>query len=361
MRLLRAPTVIIEFILLLSIGQAHVAWAQTAPPAPAGGGPANSASPIGLADIAQHPYLITLIALLIFSVLAVLLYNSAQNPDDQYILKLSASFFFWLGLGYALLLLLLAIVYNASYHDEKQPYLIAGILPIGVPWFGAVGAVTISLEGIFKWNQQWNPGYNYWHIGRPLFGAVLGIVAFYLFVLIFKSAGSTLPFLTDQTAHPSAPTDFIIFYVLAFLVGYREETFRELIRRATDLILKPAAAQDSDAPQLTFRIAGVIVTQIEFAKATPGTESRRTVEILNTGKAPLVAPNVTITTSDPSSNGVFKLDKDNVTGVKELGPNLSGTVDVTFIPANAGQYSAFLNVAGTNLAPPAAIHILGAA
>ena len=343
------------------VGPARVAWAQTEPTAKtAAGGPATSDSPIGLADIAQHPYLVTIIALLIFAALAVLLYKSAQNPADPDILKLRASFFFWLEIGYALLLLLLAIVYIASTH-ESQPYLIAGILPIGVPWFGAVGAVTISLEGIFKWNQRWNSEYNYWHIGRPLFGAVLGIVAFYLFVLILITAGSAPPFLAHQPEHPAAAADFIVYYVVAFLVGYREETFRELIRRVTDMILKPATTQGSDAPQLAFKIADVIVRQIDFGKTTPGTEARQTVEILNSGKTSLIAPSVTITTSDPSSNAVFKLDKDNVTGVKELGPNVSATVDVTFVPTNARRYSASLTVAATNLAAPAAIHILGAA
>jgi hypothetical protein len=34
-------------------------------------------------------------------------------------------------------------------------------LPIAVPWFGAIGAVTISLEGVFKWSEsRWNPEYN---------------------------------------------------------------------------------------------------------------------------------------------------------------------------------------------------------
>ena len=35
----------------------------------------------------------------------------------------------------------------------------------------------------------------------------------------------------------------IIYYVLAFIAGHREATFRELLQRATDLILKP-----SDSP-----------------------------------------------------------------------------------------------------------------
>src|SRR5207248_634808 len=145
-------------------------------------------------------------------------------------------FFFWLSMMYTALLLLMAVTYLVCARDA-QPTLLAGILPIAVPWFGALGAVTISLEGVFLWNDQWDRKFNYWHIGRPLFVAVLGIVASFIFVVIAVAAGSPPPFLSDE-ASPTAK-DFIIYYVLAFLVGYREETFRELIKRATDLILKP--------------------------------------------------------------------------------------------------------------------------
>jgi hypothetical protein len=34
------------------------------------------------------------------------------------------------------------------------------------------------------------------------------------------------------------PTN-LLYYLVAFLVGYREETFRELIKRLVDIILSP--------------------------------------------------------------------------------------------------------------------------
>ena len=37
-----------------------------------------------------------------------------------------------------------------------------------------------------------------------------------------------------------------IFEVLAFIVGYREETFRHLLKRVTDLILQPAGTEERD-------------------------------------------------------------------------------------------------------------------
>src|SRR5207249_368955 len=107
--------------------------------------------------------------------------------------------FFWLGMIYTALLLLMAAVYNLTKEQNAGATVVGGILPIAVPWFGALGAVTISLEGVFLWNNQWDRKYNYWHIGRPLFGAVLGIVAFFLFVVIVSASGSSPKFLEGQS------------------------------------------------------------------------------------------------------------------------------------------------------------------
>jgi hypothetical protein len=67
------------------------------------------------------------------------------------------TFFFVLGLVYLALLLLLAIGREARFwflDDLHDP--IAGVLPLGVPWFGALGAVTLSLYGVFDHNDHWD-------------------------------------------------------------------------------------------------------------------------------------------------------------------------------------------------------------
>jgi hypothetical protein len=104
-----------------------------------------------------------------------------------------------------------------------------GALPIGVPWFGAVGATLISLTGVFKHSDDWDPNYGLWHYARPLIGAFLGSMGALLFAVIVDSA-------TTASGHRTSSA----FYVVAFLVGYREATFRSLIQRATDLLLAPS-------------------------------------------------------------------------------------------------------------------------
>ncbi len=114
-----------------------------------------------------------------------------------------------------------------------------GSLPVGVPWFGAVGGTLISLTGVFKHAETWDPRLELWHWGRPLVGAFVGSIGALMFLVIVDSAA----------AQPKT-TNAAVFDVVAFLVGYREETFRSLIKRATDLLLSPGApkTESSQAP-----------------------------------------------------------------------------------------------------------------
>jgi len=295
----------------------------------------------------------------------VILFLTSSTPGESFIYRMRPTFFFWLGITYTLLLLLGAIVYNISY-TGTQPYLIGGVMPVAVPWFGALGAVTISLEGVFTWSEsRWNPDYNYWHCGRPVFGAVLGAVSFYLFVLIVMTAGTTPSFLgpvgTGQPLSPATPSkDFIVYYVVAFLVGYREETFRELIRRVTDLILKPGT-QAATSAQITFKEGDDVKSEIKFADTAANAQAKVTIEILNSGGASLSNPVVTVKELDAASKDVFKITKNDATGRSDLKSNESSTVEITFTPTKAGKYSAVLSVAGANLAMPATITIAGSA
>jgi RsiW-degrading membrane proteinase PrsW (M82 family) len=104
-----------------------------------------------------------------------------------------------------------------------------GPIPVAVPWWGATGAVTASLYGVFFHNNNWDQSYNHWHISRPLLGAVLGMVAYLIFVVVI-----------DATGVQAKTSGNLVYYVVAFLVGYREETFHGLIQRATDVLFTSA-------------------------------------------------------------------------------------------------------------------------
>src|SRR5205814_7605200 len=98
-----------------------------------------------------------------------------------------------------------------------------GPLPVGVAWFGALGAVLISLTGVFEHEHDWDASYWPWHVARPLVGVAVGVVSVLIMQAGILAVGST-PTKTDVPKN-------LLYYLVAFLVGYREETFRELIKR----------------------------------------------------------------------------------------------------------------------------------
>jgi hypothetical protein len=217
---------------------------------------------------------LAILAVVLATCVGLLLWNASRSPIDPFIERLGPSFFFWLSMTYASLLLVMAAAYNIWYASPGTytPVFLGGILPIAVPWFGALGAVTISLEGVFMWNNQWDKKYNYWHIGRPVFGVVLGIVAFFLFVLIVTASGTPPKFLNP--GETTAAKDFIVYYMVAFLVGYREETFRDLIKRATDLILQ-SGSPPPPGPAVTLKVAGIGRGAKQRERAAPSAGCRR--------------------------------------------------------------------------------------
>ncbi len=105
-----------------------------------------------------------------------------------------------------------------------------GTLPVATIWFGAVGGLLISLEGIYRYNRDWLRSYDYWHYTRPVLGAFIGVLGCLVFVVLANAAAKG----------GSAPKPDATFYdVLALVIGYREQSFRALVTRLTDTILLP--------------------------------------------------------------------------------------------------------------------------
>lgn len=140
--------------------------------------------------------------------------------------------FFLIALGYLALVLGAFVLWQTwgGFRDWLPDDL--GPLPFEVPWFGALGGTLISLTGIFAHNRDWDPKFETWHYARPVVGAVIGSVGALLFYVIADLA-------TSNSIDPN-PT---VFDVVAFLVGYREESFRELMERVTDLLIRPGSSK----------------------------------------------------------------------------------------------------------------------
>jgi hypothetical protein len=291
--------------------------------------------------------------IVILMVMAVLLFRAKTIPGC--ISNLTTPFFFWLGAGNLVFLLVVGVFY-AIQRGADRPYMLGGMLPIAVPWFGALGAVTISLAGVFFYaDAGWDKRYNYWHIGRPLFGAVLGVVAFFLFILILSSAGTKIP-IFEQSPKPGAK-EYIIYYVLAFLVGYREETFRELIQRVTDLILKPGNPAAPPSPSITFKEAGKVITTADFGNVVAGVGTPFTIDVENDGTGTLLSPTVHLDTTTPAN---FTITTNPFPSVSELKPKNSFQVVLTLLATAAGTtYNGALIVTGNNFPKGARLALTG--
>jgi hypothetical protein len=140
---------------------------------------------------------------------------------------------------YVLALWGIAILYFVG---SIHPRHTIGNMPTAVPWFGALGAVLISLVGIFEHPLDWNPRMAEWHWARPLVGASFAIISVLIMQAGIVSIGS-------DPHNPGA--SLALYYIVGFVVGYREETFRELIKRLVDVLLNPGPAAADVAPTIT--------------------------------------------------------------------------------------------------------------
>jgi len=144
---------------------------------------------------------------------------------------------FLIEVGYLLLLLSLGAAY-ASWPPFKSFFSHdLGAVPIIIPWFAALGGVTISLTAVFRHADDWDPSYFFWHIARPFMAVVLGSVAYLIFLGGVLASGSVA-----VSATPTSGIQGISYDVIAFVGGYREDVLRTLIKRVVDLILNPPGA-----------------------------------------------------------------------------------------------------------------------
>jgi hypothetical protein len=146
-----------------------------------------------------------------------------------------------------LVLLLVAYLHFEGHLPVPKSW---GPMPLGVPWFGAVGAVLISLTAVLDYTgKAWRSDWELWHYSRPLIGATVAVLAVMIFMAGILAIGSDPTPGTDTT--PRTITKNLAYYVVAFIVGYRESTFRELVRRVVDVILSPGETKTPVIKSLT--------------------------------------------------------------------------------------------------------------
>lgn len=164
--------------------------------------------------------------------------------------KRNRTFFLTLNFAYVAAIAIFAGLYasGGSIGQDLQAAFpnasIADTLPLAVPAFGALGAITISIIAICYHCDDWNPCWSLWHATRAIVGAIMGTIAFFIFIAVIQSTN------TPANLTPGAKGS-IVYYLVAFVVGYREKTFRDLIQRVIDVVLAPGDGTDTDTSTAT--------------------------------------------------------------------------------------------------------------
>jgi hypothetical protein len=110
-------------------------------------------------------------------------------------------------------------------------------IPVEAPWFGAIGGLAASIGGIVYYARgRWEDRFNYWHLVKPVLGAITGAVSCLLLIVILRAG----------TGNDKITTDPTTFDASAFVFGYAESAFRELVKKVTDVFVKPG-----DQPKTT--------------------------------------------------------------------------------------------------------------
>lgn len=247
-----------------------------------------------------------------------------------------------LELGYVVILLILLIGRQARWQGlSGLPNPIGGLIPLAVPWFGALGATTISVYGAVAHYNEWQKRWNAWHVVRPVVGAITGTMAYLILIGVIQATGTT-PSMTAARHSTSAAA--ITYLVVAFVVGYREETFRTLVKRVVDILLSPG--DTTKAPTVS-----IAPSPVEFLAGTP---APKIVTVTNTGTSKLVVANKDADPPGVSVEGAdFEAENDAVTGAT-INPAAAARITIRFTPKGPSTKDGMLTIqcnAGTFKVP----------
>jgi hypothetical protein len=141
---------------------------------------------------------------------------------------------------YLLALLATALWYiqDAPFQRFLQPY-----PALRVAWWGAVGGVLANFETIARTADHWNRRVVPALLVRPATAAFFGGIGYVIYVTLVQASVSG----PDQAVTQLGRTPTALGYVIAFALGFREQTFRELLKRVVDL-LASAGGADVEPP-----------------------------------------------------------------------------------------------------------------
>ena len=112
-------------------------------------------------------------------------------------------------------------------------------LPILVIWFGGLGGVVASLQGMFYYAKsgKWKDSFDLWYVFSGLMGAIYGTVGYLILVTIIN-AGSN----TQNNGQVAA-----LYALAAFTMGYAQRQFHAMMENVFQVIFHPASDPSANA------------------------------------------------------------------------------------------------------------------
>ncbi len=192
------------------------------------------------------------------------------------------------------------------------------VMPLWVPWGGALGGVTISLVGVAQHAFEWDAArYRYWHISRPVLGAISGTMSVLILVFVLRGVAP------EVGADGFDSKGVAILTAIAFVIGYREETFRELIKRVVDLVLRPTPVENAGGGVISF-----VPYVVDFGAVAVGAAHTKAALLFN-GSSESVAVDLANLSAGPAD---LRLEA----AAGQLAPRESWSLDLVWSPQRAG-------------------------
>jgi hypothetical protein len=151
----------------------------------------------------------------------------------------------WLSVFLLTVLYLLALLAVAIWfvHDAPFRRFLLDYPTLRIAWWGAVGGALANFETIARTGDHWNRRVVPALVVRPVTAAFFGVIGYVIYVTLVQASVSG----PDQPLTQLDRTPTALGYVIAFVLGFREQTFRELLQRVTDL-LASAGGADVEPP-----------------------------------------------------------------------------------------------------------------
>jgi hypothetical protein len=161
----------------------------------------------------------------------------------------------WLTVGrpaiFAYDLLIVAVLISLGALYVKSPSLFSFgddpyKLAIESMWFGSLGGVIISLKGVYDHSEGsdgWDHSYNLWHLGRPVSGAVAGLMTVVLLMVVNS----------NDLSRP-------VVFAAAFIFGTQERRFFNFLYEVARLVVQVPEEQKT----------GLRITDVQPAEGPSG-------------------------------------------------------------------------------------------